>query len=102
MGVSVYWPLTVLCVFLCVCVCVCLCVCVCVCVCVRSYQSTMKKLHSMSDLSILIVCALSLSAGEWGEGGSLLPNFLKSGVKKEVTFFRGVGLQFLQKKLTKI
>ena len=29
MGLSVYWPLSVLCVFVCVCVCVCVFVCVC-------------------------------------------------------------------------
>ena len=29
MGVSVYWPLSVLCVCVCMCVCVCVCVCVC-------------------------------------------------------------------------
>ena len=37
-GVSVYWPLSVICVYVCVYVCVCVCVCVCVrarvCVCV--------------------------------------------------------------------
>ena len=41
MGVSVYWPLSVLCVLMCVSVCV------------RSNQSTSKKPHYGSDLSKL-------------------------------------------------
>ena len=41
-GVSVYWPLSVLC--------VCVCVCVCMCVCVISNQGTSKKSY-VSDLS---------------------------------------------------
>ena len=104
-----------LCVCVCVCVsvCVCLCVCVCVCVCVsvcvhvskcvRSNQSTSKKPHYVSDLSKLTACT-PLSA----EGGrlSLLPNFQKRGTWQDLKFQRGIffsgGLQFLQKKLTKI
>ena len=53
MGVSVYWPLSVLCVFMCLCVSVYVCVCVCVCVCARSNQSTSKKPHHVSELSKL-------------------------------------------------
>ena len=45
MGVSVYWPLSVLCVFVSVCVSVC--------VCVRSNQITSKKPHYVSNLSKL-------------------------------------------------
>ena len=48
MGVSVYWPLRVLGVFMFVSLCVC--------VCLRSNQSTSKKPHYVSDLSKLIVC----------------------------------------------
>ena len=53
MGVSVYWPQSVLCVFvcvcmcLCVCLCVCVCVCVCLCVCVFSNQSK-KTMYQIS------------------------------------------------------
>ena len=69
MGVSVYWPLRVLGVFMFVSLCVC--------VCLRSNQSTSKKPHYVSDLSKLIVCrALPLIL--LGEGLSLLPNFQNS------------------------
>ena len=59
MGVSVYCPLSVLCVIVCVlislCVylCVCVCVCVCACVCMISNRSRIKKPHYVSDLSKL-------------------------------------------------
>ena len=46
MGLLLYWPLSVLCVF------ACMCVCVCVCVCLILNQSTSKKPH-VSDLSKL-------------------------------------------------
>ena len=99
MGVSVYWPKSVLYVFVCLYVSVC--------VCVRSNKSSGKKPHYVSDLSKLIVCTSPpLSA----RGFSLLPNFQKGGRgldrisifrggllgKRGVTFFRG--LQFLQQK----
>ena len=63
MGLRVYWPLSVLCVFVCVCVSVCLCMFV------RSNQSTSKKPHYVSDLSK--VCTPPFC---W-RGLSLLPNF---------------------------
>ena len=46
MGVSVDWPLSVLCVFVCVYVCVCVCVCLCVC----AFSNQSKKPHNVSDL----------------------------------------------------
>ena len=48
MGVSVNWPLSVLCVFVSMCVCVR--VCVCVCVCVYQIRVPVKK-DVLSDLS---------------------------------------------------
>ena len=74
MGVSVYWPLSVLCVFVCL-----------VCVCVRSNQSTSKKPYYVSDLSKLIVCTPTSFC--W-EGLSLLPNFQNGGLDR-ISIFRG-------------
>ena len=48
MGVSVYWPLSVLCVFVCVYVCVC------VCVCVYVHFQIRAKNHIMYQISLCI------------------------------------------------
>ena len=69
-------------------VCLCMCVYMCVSVFVRSNQSTSKKTHGVSDLSKLIVCT---------HPHPLL--WVESPTGKEgMTFFRGGGMQLLQKK----
>ena len=78
MGVSVYWPKSVLYVFVCLYVSVC--------VCVRSNKSSGKKPHYKSDLSKLSVHLPPLSA----RGFSLLPNFQKGGRGLDrISIFRG-------------
>ena len=100
MGVSVYWPMSVLCAFVCVCVSVC--------VCVRSNQSTSKKPHYVSDLSKLIVCTPLFCWGGGGvehptkfskrEGGLTESQFLDGGCwEREGDFFQRRGGGFLQK-----
>ena len=99
MGVSVYWPKSVLYVFVCLYVSVC--------VCVRSNKSSGKKPHYKSDLSKLTVCtsppfllggSVSYQIFKKGGGGLTGSQFLEGGCWERGAWLFSGGCSFYNKK----
>ena len=78
MGVSVYWPQSVLCVFVCVCMCLCVCVCVCVFVCMCIFKSEQKNIMYQISLCITLYIRGWTEFEKSGEGaGNVEGVFIK-------------------------